>query len=247
MIMSLNTKRESLICLALGVLVTLLGCGEPSAQVSIDLRALVDRAAVTVDRLDQLRVIVSPNTTVPSTDRRKEIEIDLSADDMTFELELAAGSWHFEMVGEETVDSEAPNATYFGDLRVDLEPHSEVDLVIPLFPAGTLAVPVWIAKDTGIDDALVSFVPRDPRDDQSQIFSSTLMPSADDSPVAVWAYDVERILPTGDYDAYVDATSDGTNYLPVAGEPIPIIGAAPGELGIEHGVVNQWEVPFDIY
>lgn len=249
MIMVLKTTNSSLFGFALGTVVTLIACGEPTARVSIDLQALVDRAALTADRLDQVRVAVSAASTVPTEDRRKEIELDVSERELTFEFELGPGRWLFEIVGAETDSSGSPNATYFGDLVVDLAPHSEVDIVIPVFPAGTLVVPIWIAKETEIVDAVVSFVPRVPRVGQSEIYRSRLIRPAQEgsAPATVDAYDVERILPTGDYDAFVDASVDGATYLPAEGEPIPIIGATPDQLAIEQGVVNQWGVPFDIY
>jgi len=246
--MRTNTKRTSAMALACGAAVALIACGEPDAEVRIDLHDLVEHDALSVGRLDSVRLTVSPGTFLLSEARRKELVLDLSGEELTFELELGAGHWRFEMVGEELAGGATPNPTYFGDLQIDLAPLSTNELVFPFFPAGTLRVPLWIAKDTKITDALVSFAPVAPRDDQSLRYVSRIAPNPADAgaPGQVDAYEVVRVLPSGDYTATVDATADGVRYTPVEGDPILISGATGG-LGVEQGTVTDWPLPFDIY
>lgn len=210
-------SRQKILAALVPVLFVL-GCGEPSGTVYIDISRLAAQASALGKPVNQVRVIARPDTFVPTEENTHEIIIPIS--ELAFELDLAAGRWLFEAVGEWTT-TDPPAAVYFGDLHVELLPLSEIDLTIPMFPAGEIRVEVTAVGDFELpDDALIRFVPLSPRPDQSSFYAAPFAEGV-----------LTRVLPTGEYSAQGEITFDGTNYS-AAGEDYSVY--------IEHGQLSYF-------
>ncbi len=207
--------------LAFGLLVA--ACGEQPGTVTLDFSALAARADQLVLPLDQLRIVARPDTLIPSDEGVEEATVSL--EDLTFELDVPAGRWLLE-VTREWAEAEPAVATYFGELQLEVASLELVEVVVPMFPAGEVAVTVTAAENPSFelpDATLVRVVP------QRELLREG-EPAEYAVPFPEPGVEYVRALPTGEYVIRIELTYDGETFVPLSEDLM---------LTVEHGVRTE--------
>lgn len=198
----------------LGLMAIGCGSGHEAGAVHLDFTGVFAQALTsTLEPVDRIRVRELAKFEVIR-------EVVITPEAPRAELTVAPGLRSFEAIAE-AVDGGDARATYYGDLRVPIAPFEEREVHLPMFPAGTLQVDVEVRADVTLPDEeiIVTFVPQDPRPDQSLQFAA---PFSDSS--------LTRVLPAGIYNVTGAVTFNGDTYE-AFGDRITTT--------IEHGVVHR--------
>lgn len=170
-------------------------CGAPGggATVRLDLGPVIEQAQSLSFPIDEIEVRL--------THRDGVEELTLSMDQPTFEVSVQPGPVLVEATGTHVMGSER-TPTYFGDAQAVVEPLGVADVALTMFPAGALRLTVTIGGSFALpDEVRIRFDASSPRDGQSATYYAPLV-----------AGELMRVLPTGEYTYYGEASFDGETF-----------------------------------
>ncbi|MEZ4272777.1 MAG: MopE-related protein [Myxococcota bacterium] len=221
----MGTSRSRFTALSAPVLLLFAaGCGASTSTVSIDLRGMVEEAALGSTPLDRVVLRVS------AADMPAVQTFDISIDNPIFDIELPSGPKRlFQIEGlaqppanEGSTNLGAEVTFYFGRKIIDLPSRAIIDLVIPVFPAGRVAGDVRVADQTALPQPQLIRFSRDPA-------IAELV-----GPLAAVVTDARfvRPLPAGSYKAEIFFERGGVKYEPPTPVTLTIEQGQQLELGI---------------
>jgi hypothetical protein len=188
--------------------------GQERTRVRIDLTALKEHALAAnmpIDRI--LLTVTAPHLAEP-------IAREVDAESGAFSLELDAGADVRFEIEAQRLDLEPGAPTYWGRVERDLAPREEVDLVIPVFPAGGLAGEVRLYDGKPIPpDTTLTLTAQQP-----------LAGAPAELVLPVSSGPLLAALPVGGWELSIEVVLDGVRYLPLTGGELLFVF-------IEQGVV----------
>lgn len=197
------------------LLLLVAACGDSqSTAVTIDLAALYQHAAQTSMPIDFVELAVTG----------EGVDLDplaLDPSEMNFRVEVPAGRarvFSIEAWQADAGDGSQRPTTYWGSVSRDLAPRRDVELAIPVYPAGRVFGTVALADGTAIPDTVeLTFSTADP------------MPSV--VTLVATSGEFSAPLPAGQYGVAAEVVANGATYALPSDTSIDIVqGAATGPL-----------------